>query len=571
MAKYQPFGQIKLDSRSWPDNVISRPPVWCSVDLRDGNQALPVPMSVDQKLAYFDLLLKIGFKEIEIGFPAANDTEYTFVRRLIEENLIPPDISVQVLCQARESLIQQTMRAVKGAPKVIFHLYNAVSDVQREFTFGMTKEELVDFACRGVRLVKENESLAGDNTKIQLEYSPEEFSASDGDYCVEICHRVYEEWKPSSDNPLIINLPATVETASANIFADQVEYFIRHFEDAAGIHERLADGRICGGRVVISLHNHNDRGTGVASAELGLLAGASRLEGTLFGNGERTGNLDLITVAMNMYTQGIATGLDFSHINDVCVQFSNLTGMSIPVRQPYGGALVFTSFSGSHQDAIRKAFAARTAANDENARWRVPYLPIDPKDVGREYEEIIRINAQSGKGGAAWILENRFGVILPKEMQIIVGKAVKHAADKAHKELLPDEVYKVFEDGWLNKTEPLSVLDIVETHMDGSDSRDNVLCRTSIMWNGKQYSVGGRGNGPMAAFSQALAYTPVPPFSVADFHEHSIGSGSDTDAMAYVKIRFENGGEHWGAGKSSNIGRAGVNAIVSAINRLQEY
>jgi len=568
MAKYEPFGQIKMVGRSWPDNIITKPPIWCSVDLRDGNQALPVPMSVEQKLAYFDLLLKIGFKQIEIGFPASNDTEYAFVRRLIDEKLIPSDVAVQVLCQARKPLIMQTFAAVNGAPHVIFHLYNAVSEVQRKFTFGMSKKELVEFACNGVRLVKDNLYHVDERTKIQLEYSPEDFSATDGDYCVEICSRVYEEWEPTADNPLILNLPATVETATANIFADQVEYFIKHFEDAVGIHERLPDGRICGGKVIISLHNHNDRGTGVACAELGLLAGASRIEGTLFGNGERTGNLDIITVAMNMFTQGINPGLDFSRINDVCVQFTNLTGMMVPVRQPYGGELVFTSFSGSHQDAIRKAFAARASCADENARWRVPYLPIDPKDVGREYEEIIRINAQSGKGGAAWILENRFGVILPKEMQIVVGKAVKQVADKSGKELLPQEVYAVFADGWLNTTEPLSVLDIAETHMDGGENQDNVLCRTSILWNGKQYSVGGKGNGPVAAFSRALAFTPVPPFSVADFLEHSIGTGSDTDAMAYVKLRFDNGEEQWGAGRSSNIGRAGVNAIVSAINRL---
>ncbi len=568
MAKYQPFGKINLEKRSWPDNVITKPPIWCSVDLRDGNQALPVPMSVEQKLAYFDLLLKIGFKQIEIGFPSANDTEYSFVRRLIDENLIPQDVAVQVLCQARKPLIRQTFAAVNGAPHVIFHLYNAVSEVQRKFTFGMSKKELVDLACNGVRLIKDNLYYVGEKTKIQLEYSPEDFSATDGDFCVEICHRVYEEWNPTAENPLILNLPATVETATANIFADQVEYFITHFEDAAGIHERLPDGRICGGKVIISLHNHNDRGTGVACAELGLLAGASRIEGTLFGNGERTGNLDIITVAMNMYTQGINPGLDFSRINDVCVQFTNLTGMAVPVRQPYGGALVFTSFSGSHQDAIRKALAARAKCGGDDEPWRIPYLPIDPKDVGREYEEIIRINAQSGKSGAAWILENRFGVILPKEMQIIVGKAVKQAADTAQKELLPQEVYKLFAEGWLNTAEPLSVLDIAETHMDGGDSSDNVLCRTSILWNGKQYSVGGKGNGPVAAFSKALAFTPVPPFSVADFHEHSIGSGSDTDAMAYVKLRFENGDVQWGAGRSSNIGRAGINAIVSAINRL---
>lgn len=561
MAKYEPFGQILLQNRKWPDKVMKKSPTWCSVDLRDGNQALPVPMSIEQKLDFFELLVKIGFKEIEIGFPSSNETEFNFTRRLIEENRIPNDVTIQVLCQAREHLIKKTMEAVAGAPSVIFHLYNAISPTQRKYTFNMNHDELLALAVEGIVNIKRYVYLVGTTTKLRLEYSPEDFSGSEIDYAVKICRAVKDAWKPTAESPLILNLPTTVEWSTPNIFADQVEYFINHLEDGTTEPRSISNGS-----VIISIHNHNDRGTGVACAELGLLAGASRIEGTLFGNGERTGNLDIVTVALNMYTQGINTGLDFSKILEVGNAYTELTGMSIPPRQPYCGELVFSAFSGSHQDAIRKALSARSKLHDINAKWEVPYLPIDPRDVGREYEEIIRINAQSGKGGAAWILEQDFGVLLPKAMQQFVGNAVKTKADSLQRELSSAEVYDVFAAGWLNKTEPLTVLDLSETHFDGSDLVDNVLCRASVSWQGKTYSVGAKGNGPLAAFVAALRETPVPAFTISDFHEHAIGSGADTDAIAYVELTFEDGSQCWGCGRSSNIGRAGVNAVVSGIN-----
>ena len=567
MNKYVPFGQIPLKKRSWPDNVISKAPVWCSVDLRDGNQALPVPMTVEQKLEYFDLLVKIGFKEIEIGFPASNNTEFNFVRRLIDEKRIPPDVSVQVLSQAREHLVRRTMQAIAGAPKVIFHLYNAISPVQREFTFGMSEDELVELAVEGVKNVKKYSKLAGLDTQIRLEYSPEDFSGADGNYAVRICSEVLKEWNPSADNPIIFNLPATVEHATPNIFADQVEFFIDRMNELTGSKEKKdAEGKICNGRVIVSIHNHNDRGTGIAACELGLLAGATRIEGTLFGNGERTGNLDMVAVALNMFTQGIETGLDFSQINSIAAEYTRLTGMQIPPRQPYCGSLVFTAFSGSHQDAIRKALAERVRHPD--SAWNIPYLPIDPKDVGREYEEIIRINAQSGKGGTAWILETDYGIILPKGMLLYVGLAVKEKADGLQRELSSAEVYDVFKKGWLENSGSIKLLDLAETHVDGSAAADNVLCRASVSINGKIFSIGAKGNGPLDAFAQALKQTPLPAYSVTAFHEHSVGSGNDTDAMAYVELNFENGIKQWGAGRSSNIGRAGINAVVSALNRF---
>ena len=558
VSKYRPFNSIPIENRTWPNNTITHSPIWCSVDLRDGNQALPIPMTIQQKVDFFKMLVKIGFKEIEVGYPASNDTEFSFVRKLIEENLIPNDVKIQVLSQARESLVIKTMKALQGAGEGVFHLYNATSPVQRKFTFNKSKAELMDLAKEGVKNVKKHLPLAG-NTKIQLEYSPEDFSATEGDFAVEICSAVFEEWKPTTDNPLIINLPSTVEKATPNIFADQVEYFIQNFN-------KKNNDAIKTGLVIISLHNHNDRGTGVACAELGLLAGASRIEGTLFGNGERTGNLDIITVALNMFSQGIDIGLDFSSITDIATNYTKFTGMTIPLRQPYGGELVFTSFSGSHQDAIKKAMRAYSEKNDKDAPWEIPYLPIDPKDIGREYEEIIRINAQSGKAGAAWILEKEYGIVLPKGMQSDVGNAVKSRADFLQRELSSEDVYSVFKTGWLNTDSKLKILDVAETHLDSSSEKESVLCRASISYNGEVYAVGAKGNGPLAAFVEALKQTPVPSFSLSAFHEHAIGSGSDTDAMAYVELTFADGKKTWGSGKSSNIGRAGIKAIVSAIN-----
>ena len=559
MSKYNPFNSIPIKNRKWPNNTISKAPIWCSVDLRDGNQALAVPMTIEQKLQFFSLLVKIGFKEIEVGYPAANDTEFAFVRKIIEEKLIPENVKIQVLSQARENLVIKTLESLKGAKIAVFHLYNATSPAQRKFTFNKSKSELIEMAIEGVKNVKKHLALVGD-TKIQLEYSPEDFSSTESDFAVEICSAVFNEWQPTTKNPLIINLPSTVEKATPNIYADQVEYFIQLFD-------KKNKNAIKKGLVVISLHNHNDRGTGVACAELGLLAGASRIEGTLFGNGERTGNLDIVTVALNMFSQGIDIGLDFSSITDIASEYTKHTGMSVPLRQPYCGELVFTSFSGSHQDAIKKAMKAYEEKNDKNAPWEIPYLPIDPKDIGREYEEIIRINAQSGKAGAAWILEKDFGIVLPKGMQSDVGLAVKSRADFLQRELSSEEVYSVFKAGWLNTESPLKILDVVETHIDSGAEKDSVLCRGSVSYYDEIFSIGAKGNGPLAAFVEALKQTTVPKFSLSAFHEHAIGSGSDTDAMAYVELSFENGTKTWGSGKSSNIGRAGIKAIISAVNR----
>ena len=561
MSKYNPINQVPIKNRSWPNNTISKAPTWCSVDLRDGNQALPVPMTIEQKLDFFEMLVNIGFKEIEVGYPSSNDTEYAFVRKLIEENRIPKDVKIQVLSQARENLVIKTMQALQGAGGAVFHLYNATSPVQRKFTFNKTKQELIEMATQGVKNVKKHLPLAGD-TKIQLEYSPEDFSSTESDFAVEICSAVFTEWQPTLENPLVINLPSTVERATPNVYADQVEFFIQQFNEKN-------NSAIEKGLVIISLHNHNDRGTGVACAELGLLAGATRIEGTLFGNGERTGNLDIVTVALNMFVQGIDIGLDFSSISDIAINYTKFTGMPVPLRQPYGGDLVFTSFSGSHQDAIKKALQAYSEKKDANTPWEIPYLPIDPKDLGREYEEIIRINAQSGKAGAAWILEKDFGIYLPKGMQADIGLAVKTRADSLQRELSSEEVYNVFKEGWLNTDHSLKILDVAETHLDSATEKDNVLCRASVSYLEETYSVGAKGNGPLAAFVEALKQTPVPKFSLSAFHEHAIGSGSDTDAMAYVELTFENGEKTWGSGKSSNIGRAGIKAIVSAVNRLK--
>ena len=551
-GKYMQFPQIKMDKREWPDKVITKAPTWVSVDLRDGNQALVNPMGVEQKLEFFDLLVKLGFKEIEVGFPSASDTEYTFLRRLIEEKRVPEDVTLQVLCQAREHLVRKTFESIRGLPKAIFHIYNSTSPAQRKYTFNMSKDEITKLAVDGVKCVQSCLADAGD-TKIRLEYSPESFSTTEIDYAVEICEAVKAQWAQTSKDKIILNLPTTVEAATPNIFADQIEYFCRHIS-----------GR---DNVIISLHNHNDRGEGVASCELGLLAGADRVEGCLFGNGERTGNLDIVNVALNMYTQGVDPELDFSHIEEVKDAYEKYTGMTVGPRTPYAGELVFTAFSGSHQDAIRKGMAAR-AKMENNALWDVPYLPIDPHDVGRQYEGIIRINSQSGKGGAAFILEQDYGMMLPKGMHTALGEVIKDAADKAQRELKPAEIYDIFSKTWLEKKSPLKIIDLGETHLEGSDSSDSeqVMCRATVEWRGKQYSIGAKGNGPLDAFVTAMRDTPAPKFNITSFHEHSIGTGSDTSAMAYVQITVEDGRQVWGAGKSSNVGRAGIAAVVSALN-----
>ena len=561
-GKYKAFEPVPLKDRKWPSNVITKAPVWCSVDLRDGNQALVNPMGIEQKIEFFKLLVKIGFKEIEVGFPSASDTEFAFVRRLIEEKLIPDDVWIQVLSQAREPLVAKTFEAIEGAKNVIFHLYNATSPAQRKYNFGKSKEELIELAVSGVKCVKKYITAVGKKAEeegrkpasFRFEYSPENFTQTEADYAMEICGAVMAAWGASPENKMILNLPATVECNLPNQFADQIEYFCRNFPGRENC--------------IISLHNHNDRGESVAQCELGLLAGAERVEGCLFGNGERTGNLDIVTVALNMYTQGIDPELDFSELDEISQEFSRLTAMPIHPRSPYAGELVFTAFSGSHQDAIRKAMNAR-AGKPTSLLWDIPYIAIDPHDIGREYNGIIRINSQSGKGGAAYILETMFGIAAPKAMHPVIGAVVKARADALQRELSPAEVYDIFAETWLHTKTPLNVLEITERHIEGergTDLPEQVAGMATVEWEGKRYAIAANGNGPLDAFVSAMKQTPAPLFNITSFHEHSVGSGSDTQAIAYVQITKENGEQAWGVGKSSNVGRAGIAAVVSALN-----
>ena len=554
-GKYRQFEGVSLEDRTWPSKRLECAPVWCSVDLRDGNQALINPMGIDAKIEYFKMLVAIGFKEIEVGFPSSNKTEYDFVRRLIDEKLIPDDVSIQVLSQARDQFVQKTLESVRGAKNVIFHLYNATSPAQRKYNFGKSKEEIIDLAVQGVRSVKKNlKQLTDAGTKVTFEYSPENFTETEMDFALQICQAVMDEWGAGPDNKVIINLPSTVECNLPNQFADQIEYFCRNIKGRENC--------------IISLHNHNDRGEGIAHCELGLLAGAERVEGCLFGNGERTGNMDIVTAALNLYTQGIDPCLDFSNLGAVSEAFERLTGMTIHPRQPYSGMLVYTAFSGSHQDAIRKAIEAREKLS-ENTRWDVPYIPIDPHDIGYDYAGIIRINSQSGKGGAVYILEHDFGIVPPKEMHPVIGSVVKAKADELQRELSSDEIYDVFEQTWLKTKSPLNVLEITEKHMEGERGGpgiEHVAQTATIEWLGKKYVITANGNGPLDAFVNIMKRTSAPQFNITSFSEHSIGSGSDTQAISYVQITKEDGTKVWGVGKSSNVGRAGVAAIVSALN-----
>ena len=553
--KYRQFNAVSLPDRTWPGKVLDKAPVWCSVDLRDGNQALINPMGVDAKLEYFELLVKIGFKQIEVGYPASSQTEFDFVRRLIEENRIPDDVTIQVLTQAREQFVQKTAESVRGAKNVILHLYNAISPAQRKFNFGKSREEIIELAASGVRAIKKvTGQLEAEGTHVTLEYSPENFSETEVDYSLEICRAVMKEWGASPDNKVILNLPATLECCLPNQFADLIEYF----------------GREIGSRdsCIISLHHHNDRGEGIAQCEMGLLAGAQRVEGCLFGNGERTGNMDVVTAALNMYTQGVDPGLDFSDLETVSLTFERLTGMSIHPRQPYSGELVYTAFSGGHQDAIRKAIEAHADMEDD-VRWDVPYLLIDPHDIGREYTGLIRINSQSGKGGAVYILEHEFGIMPPKEMHPVIGAVIKTKADELQRELTASEIYDIFETKWITTKTPLNVLEITEKHMEGERGGpgiEHVAQTATIEWEGKKYVITASGNGPLDAFVNIMKRTSAPSFNITSFHEHSIGSGSDTHAISYVQITKADGTKTWGVGKSSNVGRAGIAAIVSAIN-----
>lgn len=548
IQKYRPFPAVELPDRTWPDQVIDQAPIWCSVDLRDGNQALPIPMSVEEKLEMFDLLVAVGFKEIEIGFPSASETEFAFMRRLIEEDRIPDDVTVQVLVQTRRHLIERTFEAIKGARRVIVHIYNSTSTLQRRVTFGdASREEIKAIAVDGAKVVKELVPTVPE-TEIVLQYSPESFSDTELDFALDCCESVMEVWEPTPEKKIILNLPATVEWATPNVHADQIEWMCRNLKNRES--------------AIVSLHTHNDRGTGVAATELGLMAGADRVEGTLFGNGERTGNLDIVIVALNMNSHGIETGLDFSNLSSLREVYERTTRMTVPDRQPYAGELVFTAFSGSHQDAIKKGLDRRRKENADT--WGVPYLTIDPLDIGRSYEAIVRINSQSGKGGVAYILDQEHGYDLPKTMHPQVGKRIYDLADERGEELSAGEVGKVFHEEFVNLSSPMSLDDYELDHH--PSKRGEVVCSAEISVSGETKNVEGTGNGPINALVHALDQLGRKDFVLTDYRSHAVRGGSSSDAAAYVQLRHDDGRILWGVGVDPSIEMAGVKALVSAWN-----
>ncbi len=551
VKKYQPgyFMPPTIDM-SWAQKQFpDKAPTWCSVDLRDGNQALVIPMSLDEKIEFFKMLVKIGFKEIEVGFPAASETEYTFLRRLVDENLIPDDVTVQVLTQAREHIIKKTFEALKGVKNAIVHVYNSTSFAQRQQVFRKNKEEIKQIAIDGAKLLKELTQEAGANYR--FEYSPESFTGTEPEYALEVCNAVLDIWQPTADRKAIINIPVTVEMSMPHIYAMQVAYISQNlkYRDA----------------VELSLHPHNDRGCGVADSEMGLLAGADRIEGTLFGNGERTGNADIVTIAMNMYVLGVDPQLDFSHIHDLVELYEKVTRMHVHERQPYAGALVFAAFSGSHQDAIAKGMKWREEQDPEH--WTVPYLPIDPHDVGREYEaDVIRINSQSGKGGVAYIMEQKYGISMPKKMREDFGYCVKDVSDHKHKELLGDEIYQIFQDNYVNVDAPYKLIDFtLKKEVDGSRTG-----RVELEINGKPAVFEAKGNGRLDAVSNAIQENTDVKYTDLTYSEHALEIGSTSRAMAYIGVTGTDGKTTWGAGMDTDIITASVLALFSAINRMQK-
>jgi 2-isopropylmalate synthase len=553
ITKYKPWGTIDLPNRTWPNRTIDQVPHWCSVDLRDGNQALPIPMGIKEKLELFKLLVDIGFKEIEVGFPSAAQTEFDFARKLIDEDLVPDGVALQVLTQAREHLIKRSFESLKGAKKAIVHVYNSTSPLQRKVTFGMSKEQIKQIAVDGVKLIRDLLPEL-DGTDVRLEYSPESFSDTEVEYALEVCEAVMEAWEPTEDRPIILNLPATVELFTPNVHADQIEWFCQNLKERQ--------------KAIISLHTHNDRGTGTAATELGLLAGANRVEGTLFGNGERTGNLDIVTVALNMYSQGLHPGLDFSNLDEIRETYENTTGMTVHERHPYGGDLVFTAFSGSHQDAIKKGMDLReTEGDSDDIHWQVPYLSIDPRDLGRSYEAIIRINSQSGKGGVAYVLSREFGLELPKPMHPEVGFLVNDKADSESRELAADEIYATFKSEFLENISPLKLVNYQTNKIEGKE--EEISCLASIEIEGKNKSIEGQGNGPINAFVHALENTGIKDFKLTDYRQHSIGKGSATESAAFVQLQTKSGRMAYGCGIDSSIEKSGLLALVSAFNRTR--
>ncbi len=534
---------------SWADKEYpEKAPIWCSVDLRDGNQSLVIPMSIDEKIEFYKMLIEVGFKEIEVGFPAASDTEYALLRRLVEDNLIPDGVTIQVLTQAREHIIKKTFEALKGVKNAIVHVYNSTSVAQREQVFKMSREEIKQIAVDGAKLLKRLTEEAGENYR--FEYSPESFTGTEPEYALEVCNAVLDVWQPTADRKAIINIPVTVEMSMPHVYAMQVAYISQNL--------KYRDN------VILSIHPHNDRGCGVADSEMGLLAGAERIEGTLFGNGERTGNVDIVTLGMNMFALGVDPRLDFSNMPKLVELYERVTRMHVYERQPYAGALVFAAFSGSHQDAIAKGMRYRE--EKDPSRWTVPYLPIDPKDVGREYDgDVIRINSQSGKGGVGYIMEQKYGIEMPKKMREDFGYCVKGVSDRQHKELLPDEIYQIFMDEYVNVESPYKLVDfMLKKEPDGM--RSGIL---DLEENGKPLSFKARGNGRLDAVSNALQENLGISYKDLTYSEHALEIGQTARAVAYIGLVGASGKITWGAGLDTDIITASIQALFSAINRMK--
>ena len=549
MNKYHPFLPLSLSNRQWPNHVIDRPPIWCSVDLRDGNQSLIDPMDVERKKAFFRLLIDMGYKEIEVGFPSASRTDYDFLRFLIEENWIPQDVTIQVLTQARDDLIEQTFNAIKGIPRAIVHVYNSTSELQRRVVFQLDCPQIIDIACRGVSCIRSHaEKLV--NTEIILEYSPESFTGTELDFALEICESVMEIWQPTPQHKMILNLPATVEMSTPNIYADQIEYFSQNIRNRESF--------------ILSIHPHNDRGTAIAATELALMAGAQRVEGTLFGNGERTGNVDLITLALNLYTQGIDPGISINDINKIVDIYEYCNQLPVHQRHPYAGELVFTAFSGSHQDAIKKGFNAQHISNSD--RWEIPYLPIDPHDIGRTYEAVIRINSQSGKGGISYIMKRDYGIELPRHLQIEFSQVVQKVADTSSKEIESPELWQIFTKEYLECQGPFTFIELEYCTLQGDDNQTEIHTFIQV-WEQEQ-QVQGRGNGPIDAFFKALSQLGISEVQFVGYREQAISTGADAQAIAFIELSGNTNQTTFGIGIDSSIIIASLKGIISGLNRL---
>jgi 2-isopropylmalate synthase len=554
VKKYHPYPLIDLPNRTWPEKKIEEAPIWCSVDLRDGNQALIQPMGLEKKLEMFALLTRLGFKEIEVGFPSASQVEFDFTRQLIEKNLIPEGVLIQVLTQARGHLIQKTFESLKGAKEAVVHLYNSTSTLQRRTVFKMSRKEIIELAIHGATLLKEEEKKYPE-TAFRYEYSPESFTGTELSFALEICEAVMAVLQPTPENKVIINLPATVELSTPNIYADQIEWFCRNLANRDS--------------AIISLHAHNDRGCAVAATELGLMAGGERVEGTLFGNGERTGNVDIITLALNMFTQGVDPKLEINDINSLIDTYERICRLPVHPRHPYAGELVYTAFSGSHQDAINKGM--REYETTESGIWAVPYLPIDPSDVGRTYESIIRINSQSGKGGVAYVLEKDFGFKLPKAMQPEFGKIIQAVTDREGRELLRSEIFKTFENEYLTLSDPyeLDSFNVVKRHINKGGKGSQADVEALLLVHGRETTISASGNGPLDAFCSALKQKITGDFTLTSYHEHALNGGSSARAAAYIEIQAPDGSVCWGTGVDTDIIIASIKAVLSSLNRLE--